>query len=144
MRYLVLAALAAAIAVPAIAGTGLTTYAITYGAHDLGTWNDMKMKMENGTYTATSFDASAGGPGFKAIAFTRPFVAVADRDVFQNAQPPDVPLTVKAVKNGTTVATITCPTARIYNFGTVGDPGQGTENIEFACLSISRAKDATP
>jgi hypothetical protein len=140
LRYVVLAALAAAIAVPAAASTGLTTYAITYGAHDLGTWNNMKMKVENGTYTATSFDSSAGGPGFKAIAFTRPFVAASDRDIFKNAQPPDVTLTVKAVKGGATVGTITCPTSRIYTFGTDGDPGNGTENIEFACLSISPGK----
>lgn len=144
MRYLVFAALAAAIAVPATASTGLTTYAITYGAHDLGTWTAMKMKVEDGTYTATSFDASAGGPGFKAIAFTRPFAAVSNRDIFEKAQPPDVPLTVKALKGGATVATISCPTSRIYNFGTTGDPGQGTENIEFACLSISTAKGGAP
>jgi hypothetical protein len=140
MRYfLAVAALLFAAGSPALADNGLTTYHITYGTHDLGTWNSMRMGTERGEYTPTTFMAFTNGPGFKSLSFNRPYADPNDQKVLAGAQPPDVALTVDIVRGGQTVRVLTCKTSRLYSYGTQGDVGKGTESAQFGCLAIAAA-----
>ncbi len=109
------------------------TYHVVYGAKDMGTWTTMeKVQQKNGTYTSTTFDSSSG-PGYPTITLTRP-MSTTDTNLGASVPEPNVRLAVTTLKNGKSVSVMVCPTARVFNIGTTGDPGTGTTNVTFACM----------
>ena len=115
-----------------------TTYHVVYGGKDLGAWTTMTRAKQSGTYTSTTFDSS-NGPGFQTLSFTR-LMSAADQPMFAALPKPNVALVVTILQSGKAVSVTTCPTANAWSTGTTGDPGTGTANISFACMSISTGK----
>jgi hypothetical protein len=132
----------ALIGAPSIAAaSAATTYHVVYGPKDLGVWTTMSSATQkNGTYTLTSFDSSQG-PGYPTLSFTRTMSA-SDQALFASLPKPNVKLVVTAMKNGKAVSVTTCSVANLFSDGTQGDPGTGTTNVTFACISVSTGKPA--
>jgi hypothetical protein len=122
------------------AAAPLTAYHVVYGGKDLGTWTSMTIAKQKGTYTSTTFDSS-NGAGFQTISLARTMSA-GDQPLFASLPKPNVQLVVTTLKAGKAVSVTTCPTANAWSTGTTGDPGTGTANISFACMSISTGKPA--
>jgi hypothetical protein len=136
-RFSIALGLMVALGTSALAATkAATTYHVVYGPKDLGVWTSMEsVRQKNGTYTSTSFDSSQG-PGYPTLSFTRTMSA-SDQGLFASLPPPNVKLTVTTLQNGKAVSVTTCAVSNLFNDGTTGDPGTGTTNVTFACISVS-------
>jgi len=132
-----LALVAALTIAPSLAATKPpSVYHVVYGTKDLGAWSTMKRSVHGGTYTSTSFDSSGGPPGFPVVTLTRPMSAT-DTGLSSSLTASNVQLVVTTMQNGKPTSETTCPTAKVFNVGTTGDPGTGTTNITFACITVS-------
>ncbi|MBV8153482.1 MAG: hypothetical protein JOY98_03625 [Candidatus Eremiobacteraeota bacterium] len=108
-----------------------SSYHVTYGGKDLGTWDTMAQgKSASGTYDGATFDSNTG-PGFATITLTRPLDPKDRASLFKSLPAPDGPLAVTAAAG----KTLTCAKSLVSDFHSNGDPPSGTETIVFACAA---------